>query len=135
MHFFLGSRLRRWRPLNSAVTRSKFNSELGIKVRARPRVLTVFAEQDTCENYHLNNCVVFFEYCVRHKVICVPGIFFDVNPFHRRRFHKSPYIDKLRMSYGPAWPNLKQAVKGMKEIIDLARAGRLPPLDEPPSTA
>ena len=42
----------------------------------------------------LNNCVVFFEYCVRHKVICVPGIFFDVNPFHRRRFHKSPYIDK-----------------------------------------
>jgi hypothetical protein len=48
----------------------------------------------------LNNCVVFFEYCVRHKVICVPGIFFDVNPFHRRRFHKSPYIDKLRMSYG-----------------------------------
>ena len=58
-----------------------------------------------------------------------------MNPFHRRRFHKSPYIDKLRMSYGPAWPNLKQAVKGMKEIIDLARAGRLPPLDEPPPTA
>ena len=80
----------------------------------------------------LNNCVVFFEYCVRHKVICVPGIFFDVNPFHRRRFHKSPYIDKLRMSYGPAWPNLKQAVKGMKEIIELAKAGQLPPLDEPP---
>ena len=66
------------------------------------------------------------------KVICVPGIFFDVNPFHRRRFHKSPYIDKLRMSYGPAWPNLKQAVKGMKEIIELAKAGQLPPLDEPP---
>ena len=61
-----------------------------------------------------------------------PGIFFDVNPFHRRRFHKSPYIDKLRMSYGPAWPNLKQAVKGMKEIIELAKAGQLPPLDEPP---
>ena len=51
------------------------------------------------------------------------------------RFHKSPYIDKLRMSYGPAWPNLKQAVKGMKEIIELARAGRLPPPDEPPPTA
>ena len=41
------------------------------------------------------------------------------------------YIDKLRMSYGPAWPNLKQAVKGMKEIIELAKAGQLPPLDEP----
>ena len=44
-------------------------------------------------------------------------------------------IDKLRMSYGPAWPNLKQAVKGMKEIIELAKAGQLPPLDEPPPTA
>jgi len=39
------------------------------------------------------------------------------------------------MSYGPAWPNLKQAVKGMREIIELAKAGRLPPLDEPPPTA
>jgi len=26
---------------------------------------------------------------------------------------------------------LKQAVKGMKEIIELAKAGQLPPLDEP----
>ena len=50
----------------------------------------------------------------------------------RRSLAKSPYIDKLRMSYGPAWPNLKQAVKGMKEIIELAKAGQLPPLDEPP---
>ena len=73
--------------------------------------------------------------CVEKNGCSMPGIFFDVNPFHRRRFHKSPYIDKLRMSYGPAWPNLKQAVKGMKEIIDLAKAGQLPPLDEPPPTA
>ena len=69
--------------------------------------------------------------CVEKNGCSMPGIFFDVNPFHRRRFHKSPYIDKLRMSYGPAWPNLKQAVKGMKEIIELAKAGQLPPLDEP----
>ena len=48
-----------------------------------------------------------------------------------RRRADGAHIDKLRMSYGPAWPNLKQAVKGMKEIIDLAREGRLPPLGEP----
>ena len=101
--------------------------------RPRPRASTFYIWADVSAlPPPLNNCVVFFEYCVRHKVICVPGIFFDVNPFHRRRFHKSPYIDKLRMSYGPAWPNLKQAVKGMKEIIELAKAGQLPPLAEPP---
>ena len=88
-----------------------------------PEEITALEDVTESGAYHI--------YCVRHKVICVPGIFFDVNPFHRRRFHKSPYIDKLRMSYGPAWPNLKQAVKGMKEIIELAKAGRLPPLGEP----
>mmetsp|Transcript_39263 Transcript_39263/g.70427 ORF Transcript_39263/g.70427 Transcript_39263/m.70427 type:complete len:152 (-) Transcript_39263:47-502(-) len=35
------------------------------------------------------------------------------------------------MSYGPAWPNLKQAVAGMKTIVQLAKEGRLPPLQEP----
>ena len=106
---------------------------MGIKARVPKSTFYIWADVSALPP-PLNNCVVFFEYCVRHKVICVPGIFFDVNPFHRRRFHKSPYIDKLRMSYGPAWPNLKQAVKGMKEIIDLAKAGQLPPLDEPPPT-
>ena len=76
----------------------------------------------------LCNGVIFFEYCIRNKVICVPGIFFDVNPFHRRKFRKSPYIDHLRMSYGPAWPNLKTAIKGISTIVDLANADKLPPL-------
>ena len=59
-----------------------------------------------------------------------------------------------RLEQETPWPNLKMAVrrqcqdqlikpiigrstqvKGMKEIIELARAGRLPPLDEPPPTA
>ena len=104
---------------------------MGIKARVPKSTFYIWADVSALPP-PLNNCVVFFEYCVRHKVICVPGIFFDVNPLHRRRFHKRPYIDKLRMSYGPAWPNLKQAVKGMKEIIELAKAGQLPPLAEPP---
>lgn len=80
----------------------------------------------------LNNGVVFFEYCIRHKVIAVPGIFFDVNPLQRRKFHKSPWVDHLRMSYGPAWPNLKQAVAGMKDIIEMAKAVRSPSLPARP---
>ena len=67
---------------------------MGIKARVPKSTFYIWADVSALPP-PLNNCVVFFEYCVRHKVICVPGIFFDVNPFHRRRFHKSPYIDKL----------------------------------------
>ena len=66
---------------------------MGIKARVPKSTFYIWADVSALPP-PLNNCVVFFEYCVRHKVICVPGIFFDVNPFHRRRFHKSPYIDK-----------------------------------------
>ena len=137
----LRAKLGRRRANNTRLFRSiiaageyRFRRPVLPRERKRAIIDTAFCLEPQSD-FLLNNCVVFFEYCVRHKVICVPGIFFDVNPFHRRRFHKSPYIDKLRMSYGPAWPNLKQAVKGMKEIIELAKAGQLPPLDEPPPTA
>lgn len=61
--------------------------------------------------------------------------FVQVNPFHRRRFNKSPYINHLRMSFGPAWPNLKMAVAGMTELVALAKRGDLPPLEFRGSTA
>ena len=63
---------------------------MGIKARVPKSTFYIWADVSALPP-PLNNCVVFFEYCVRHKVICVPGIFFDVNPFHRRRFHKSPH--------------------------------------------
>ena len=103
---------------------------LGIKARVPEATFYIWADVSSLPP-PLNNGVIFFEYCVRHKVIVVPGIFFDINPFHRRRFHKSPYIDHLRMSFGPAWPNLHQAIAGMKEFVEAARAGTLPPLEGP----
>jgi len=108
---------------------------LGIKVRKPEATFYLWADVSDLPE-PLNNGVIFFEHCIRHNVICVPGIFFDVNPFHRRRFSKSPYLNHLRMSYGPAWPNLKMAVQGMKQLIDKAKAGTLGPLskpEEPPS--
>ena len=137
---------------------------LGIKARVPEATFYIWADVSGLPA-PLNNGVIFFEYCVRHKVICVPGIFFDINPFQfcdgaqtrdppprshraalpshqladrvlrihlhsRRRFHKSPYIDHLRMSFGPAWPNLHQAIAGMKSFVEAARAGTLPPLEQ-----
>jgi aspartate/methionine/tyrosine aminotransferase len=28
----------------------------------------------------LNDGITFFEECIKEKLICVPGIFFDINP-------------------------------------------------------
>jgi hypothetical protein len=108
---------------------------LGIKVHKEPSGTFYIWADVSGLPAPLNNGVVFFEYCIRHKVIAVPGIFFDVNPLQRRKFHKSPWVDHLRMSYGPAWPNLKQAVAGMKDIIEMAKAVRSPrlPAHPPPS--
>ena len=100
---------------------------LGIKARTPESTFYIWADVSGLPP-PLNNGVIFFEYCIRHKVICVPGIFFDVNPFQRRHYSRSLYVNHLRMSYGPAWPNLKQAIAGMHEIVGLARAGQLPPL-------
>lgn len=38
----------------------------------------------------LNNGMTFFEECLKEKVIVVPGIFFDINPSHRRNLVSSP---------------------------------------------
>lgn len=103
--------------------------KLGIKVHHVPEA-TFYIWADVSDlPPPLNNGVVFFEYCIRHKVIVVPGVFFDVNPFHRRKYKKSLWQNYLRMSYGPAWPNLKTAVEGMKTIIELANQDQLMPLD------
>lgn len=104
-------------------------AKLGIKARRPESTFYIWADVSGLPP-PLNNGVIFFEYCIRHKVICVPGIFFDVNPFNRRHFHKSPYIDHLRMSFGPAWPNLRLAIQGMNEFVNAARSGVLPPLDK-----
>lgn len=61
----------------------------------------------------INDCLVFLEECVRHKVVCVPGVFFDINPRGIRNLRTSKCISNVRFSYGPPMENL---VKGMKQI-------------------
>jgi len=66
----------------------------------------------------LNDCLVFFEECVRNKVICVPGVFFDVNPGGIRHIKKSMCINHVRFSYGPPIENLYSGMKNIKKVID-----------------
>lgn len=44
----------------------------------------------------LNDCLVFLEECVKHKVICVPGVFFDINPRNIRNVKKKKCISFVR---------------------------------------
>lgn len=72
----------------------------------------------------LNDCLVFLEECVKHKVVCVPGVFFDINPRGIRNIRMSRAISNVRFSYGPPMENL---VKGMKQIGEMVEKWRAHP--------
>ena len=65
----------------------------------------------------LNDSLVFLEECTRHKVICVPGVFFDINPRGIRNIATSKCLRNVRFSYGPPMENLTKGVKQIEAMI------------------
>ncbi|KAG2362479.1 pyridoxal phosphate-dependent transferase [Suillus spraguei] len=49
----------------------------------------------------LNNGLTFFEELLKEQTIVIPGIFFDINPAHRRNLFNSPCHHYVRLSFGP----------------------------------
>jgi hypothetical protein len=47
---------------------------------------------------------------LKEKTIVVPGIFFDVNPSHRRNLFNSPCHHFVRLSYGPPIEDLDKGL-------------------------
>ena len=66
----------------------------------------------------LNNCLTFFEECLKENVIVVPGIFFDVNPGKRRLKQHSRYMNNVRLSYGPSFESLVVGLDNIQRVID-----------------
>ncbi|KAH9977384.1 aminotransferase, partial [Lactifluus volemus] len=60
--------------------------------------------------YPINNGLTFFEALLKEKTIVIPGIFFDINPAHRRNLFNSPCHHFVRLSFGPPLQDLD---KGM----------------------
>lgn len=58
----------------------------------------------------LNNGLTFFEELLKEQTIVIPGIFFDINPSHRRNLFHSPCHHFVRLSFGPPVEDLD---KGM----------------------
>ncbi len=65
----------------------------------------------------------FMRAAFRHRVLTVPGEFFDVNP-GRARGGPSPLASFARFSFGPPIDNLRAGLDRLEEMIGLARLGR-----------
>jgi len=59
----------------------------------------------------LNDGMGFFRAGLPHKVITVPGEFFDVNPGKRRSWRASRFRDYVRFSFGPSMETLQKAIE------------------------
>ena len=57
----------------------------------------------------------FFRECLKEKTIVVPGVFFDVNPGHRRTTAR--YKNYCRISYGPELDKLEIGLAAMARVI------------------
>jgi N-succinyldiaminopimelate aminotransferase len=65
----------------------------------------------------LNDGMGFFRAALEHKVIVVPGEFFDVNPGKRRRGQASRFRNYVRFSFGPSLSVLETAVGRLEELV------------------
>ncbi|GJE91693.1 pyridoxal phosphate-dependent aminotransferase [Phanerochaete sordida] len=68
----------------------------------------------------LNNGLTFFEELLKEKCIVVPGIFFDINPSHRRNLFSSPCHHFIRISFGPPIESLDKGVDAIARVLDRA---------------
>jgi aspartate/methionine/tyrosine aminotransferase len=65
----------------------------------------------------INNGLTFFEELLKEKTIVIPGIFFDVNPAHRRNLFNSPCHHFVRLSFGPPLEDLDKGIDAMERVL------------------
>lgn len=92
--------------------------KLGIKVNWKPTATFYIWADISGLPAPLNDCLVFLEECAKHKIICVPGVFFDINPRGLKKFHKSTCISNVRFSYGPPMRNLTLGMERLALLIE-----------------
>ena len=60
----------------------------------------------------------FFKKALEKNVITVPGVFFDVNPGHRRNNKASRLRHFVRLSFGPSMDSIQLGLKRLAELIE-----------------
>ncbi|KAJ2934946.1 hypothetical protein H1R20_g2136, partial [Candolleomyces eurysporus] len=69
----------------------------------------------------LNNGLTFFEELLKEKTIVIPGIFFDINPAHRRNLFNSPCHHFVRLSFGPPIEDLDKGLDAIDRVLKKAK--------------
>ncbi len=69
----------------------------------------------------LSDGMAFFRAALDHKVICVPGLFFDVNPGRRRAQRLSRFHQHVRLSFGPDLEEVRRGLDNLEAMIREAR--------------
>ncbi|KAF8911041.1 aminotransferase [Gymnopilus junonius] len=69
----------------------------------------------------LNNGLTFFEELLKEKTIVIPGIFFDINPAHRRNLFNSPCHHFVRLSFGPPLKDLDMGLDAIDRVLKKAK--------------
>jgi len=65
----------------------------------------------------LDDGMVFFQRALERRVICVPGLFFDVNPGQRRSQRWSRFQQYVRLSFGPPAPEVERGLDRLEAMI------------------
>jgi N-succinyldiaminopimelate aminotransferase len=68
-----------------------------------------------------NDGMSFFRAVLEHKVIVVPGEFFDVNPGKRRHRASSRFRSYVRFSFGPSIASIETALERIEQMIGAAQ--------------
>lgn len=69
----------------------------------------------------LSDGMSFFRAALEHRVICVPGVFFDVNPGRRRSQRLSRFRQHVRLSFGPEMDRVNEGMDRLGRMIQKAR--------------
>jgi aspartate/methionine/tyrosine aminotransferase len=94
--------------------------EMGMTVQLEPQgAFYVFASLAALPE-PLNDCMAFFGAALAHQVICVPGVFFDVNPGQRRAQRLARFRQHVRLSFGPPAPEVERGLDRLRHLIGSA---------------
>jgi N-succinyldiaminopimelate aminotransferase len=61
--------------------------------------------------------MAFFRAALERQVICVPGVFFDVNPGHRRAQRLSRFHQHVRLSFGPSFAEVERGLDRLAAMV------------------
>ncbi len=92
---------------------------LAILVDLCTRAIVGWAVSSNCDEHLARRALA-------HKLICVPGEFFDVNPGKRRSHIPSRMRSYVRLSFGPDQASVREGLIRLRALVQEVAAGTTP---------